>query len=211
MTSGYSEQMPRLDLDSRRRVIQLHTAGISVKFIENHLRDEGTVVTRWSLQRLIKKYKETGLYTDLHCRIRDKKITDEMAVEINNELETNDETTARQLRNTLIEKHPGLEVSLSTIKRQRKQIGWVSTRPHYCQLIRELNKTKKTCMVSGTAESKEDFANVVFSDECTIQLEHHGRLCFRKEFHPCNLSLAPSIHPNFTFGEPYLQRGQLPL
>ena len=85
--SGYAEQMPRLDLDSRRRVIQLHKAGISVKFIADRLRDEGTVVMRQSLQRLIKKYKEIGLYTDLHHRKRDKKITDEMAVEINNELE----------------------------------------------------------------------------------------------------------------------------
>ena len=97
-------------------MIQLHKAGISVKFIVDRLRDEGTVVMRRSLQRVIKKYKETGLYTDLHHRKRDKKITDEMAVEINNELETNDETTARQLQNTLVEKHPGLQVSLSTIK-----------------------------------------------------------------------------------------------
>jgi len=65
---------------------------------------------RQSLHRLIKTYKETGTYTDFHCRKKDKKITQEMAIEINNELETNDETTARQLRSSLVEKYPGLEV-----------------------------------------------------------------------------------------------------
>ena len=41
---------------------------------------------------------------------------------------------------------------------------------------------------------KEDFANVVFSDECNVQLEHHGWLCFRKEFHPRKLKPHPK-HP----------------
>ena len=28
--------------------------------------------------------------------------------------------------------------------------------------------------------SKEDFSNVIFTDECTVQLEQHSRICFRK-------------------------------
>jgi len=186
--------MPRLDLNARRKVILLHNAGVSIKCIEDRLKDEEVVVTRRSLHRLIKKYKETGTYTDLHRRKRDKKITQEMAIEINNELETNDETTARQLRSSLVEKYPGLEVSLSTIKRHRKQLGWVCTRPHYCQLIRELNKVKRLVWCQEQLRVKEDFANVVFSDECTVQLEHHGRLCFRKKFQPRKLKPRPK-HP----------------
>ena len=61
-----------------------------------------------------------------------EKITQEMAIVMNSELEINDEATAMQLRNILIEKYPGLEVSLSTVKRQHQQLGWVCTRPHYC-------------------------------------------------------------------------------
>ena len=30
-------------------------------------------------------------------------------------------------------------------------------------------------------DKNEKFENVVFTDECTVQLDHHGRLCFRKE------------------------------
>jgi len=31
-------------------------------------------------------------------------------------------------------------------------------------------------------KEKEQFGNVVFCDECTVQLDHHSRLCFRKKF-----------------------------
>ena len=43
-------------------------------------------------------------------------------------------------------------------------------------------------------QGKEDFSNVIFSDECTIQLEHHGRLCFRKRLQPRKLKPHPK-HP----------------
>ena len=40
----------------------------------------------------------------------------------------------------------------------------------------------------------EKFSNVIFSDECTIQLEHHGHLCFRKQKQPRKLKPQPK-HP----------------
>ena len=32
--------------------------------------------------------------------------------------------------------------------------------------------------------AKEQFADVIFTDECTVQLEQHSRLCFRKRLQP---------------------------
>ena len=188
--------MPLLDLNSSRKVILLHNAGNSIKSIEDHLKGEGTVVTRRSLLHLVKKHQETGMYKDLFRRKRDKKITEEMDFAINNELEANDKATARQLRNTLMEKYPRLNVSLSTFKRKRKrkQLGWVCIRPHYCQMIRELNKVKRVVWCKEQRRVKEDFSNVVFTDECTIQLEHRGRLCLRKQFYPRKLKPRPK-HP----------------
>jgi len=41
----------------------------------------------------------------------------------------------------------------------------------------------------------EQFENVIFSDECTIQLEHHGCLCFRKKKEPRKLKpRAKQLH-----------------
>ena len=62
---------------------------------------------------------------------------------IDNELQQNDELTAQKLMDNLKERFPDLDVSIPTIKRVRKQKGWVCIRPHYCQLIRDLNKRKR--------------------------------------------------------------------
>ena len=35
--------------------------------------------------------------------------------------------------------------------------------------------------------SKEDFSNVIFTDECIVQLEQHSRICFHKRLQPRNL------------------------
>ena len=183
--------MPRLSLNARRQVITLHNSGLSVAVILKRLREENVLVKRRSLHRLIKKFRETMKYTDLDRRKQEKKSTKEMAIVMNSELETNDEATAMQLRNILIEKYP---VSLSTVKRQCQQLGWVCTRPHYCQLIRDMNKVKRLVWCLEQLRVKENFTNVIFSDECTIQLEHHGRLCFRKRRQPRKLKQRPK-HP----------------
>ena len=113
---------------------------------------------------------------------------------IEESLRSNDELTARKLRTKLSETFPNAqEVSLSTIKRCRKQLGWVCTRPHYCQLIREVNKQKrKECQ--RQLDNKETFDDVIFTDECSVQLEQHGKLCFRKEKEPRVLKQRPK-HP----------------
>ena len=55
------------------------------------------------------------------------------------DLTENNELTARQIRARLKAEYPSLEVSLSTIKKARKEAGWTNTRPYYCQLIREVS------------------------------------------------------------------------
>ena len=57
---------------------------------------------------------------------------------IEEELKRNDELTSTAINASLVRKWPNLRVSTSTIKRVRREIGWVCTRPHYCQLLREV-------------------------------------------------------------------------
>ena len=38
-------------------------------------------------------------------------------------------------------------------------------------------KRKEWCKMQ--IKQKEQFDDVIFTDECTVQLDHHGRLCFR--------------------------------
>ena len=101
---------------------------------------------------LVRKYKETGKLIDMPRRTHPKKLNDEMMAFLDEALTENDELTARQARCLLIERWPTLQVSLPTIKRIRStQLGWVCTRPHYCQLLREVSNcvANFTCVLNG--------------------------------------------------------------
>ena len=73
-------------------------------------------------------------------RTRPRKLTQEMMEVLNEALSENDELTAREACDLLIEGWPGIQVSLSTIKRiRRKDLEWVCMKPHYCQLLHNLS------------------------------------------------------------------------
>ena len=187
-------EMPRLDLETRRRVITLFQRGTSVTDIQNRLAEENSAITRQSLHRLIRKFRDHGTVQDLPKRTRSIKLTDEMMEFIDSKLQENDELTAEQLRSSWKEMFPDVNISLSSIKRGRKKKGWVSTRPHYCQLIRELNKRKRLLWCEFLQRSNEKFENIIFTDECTVQLDRHSRICFRKKRQGRKLKPRPK-HP----------------
>ena len=72
-------------------------------------------------------------------------------------------------------------MSLSAITVARRSRGWVCTKPHYCQILREVNKVKRLEWCKQQLENEEDFSDIIFTDECTVQLDHHSRICFRKK------------------------------
>ena len=96
-------------------------------------------------------------------------------------LANDDELTARKLHSILEERWPDLQVSLATLKHARKHdLGWICTCPKYCQLIRAVNKEQwLTWRKERIAE--DTFQDVIWSGECSVQLDYHGRLCFRKK------------------------------
>ena len=132
--------MPRLDINTRR-VVFLKQAEYSIAEIQKRLKEENISISSQALFNLVRKYKETGMLIDKPRRTRPRKLDDEMLAVLNQALTENDELTARQARCLLIERWPTLQVSLPTIKRiRRTQLGWVCTRPHYCQLLRDVRK-----------------------------------------------------------------------
>ena len=92
-------------------------------------------------------------------------------------MRADDETTATQLLE-LLWQH-GISMSLTTAIRSRKILGWTFRGSHYCQLIREGNKVK---WLEWCRENlHDDFANVIWTDETSVQLETHRRFCFKKK------------------------------
>ena len=132
--------MPRLDIATRRRVIVLKQSGYSIAEIKQRLSEENISISLQSLFSLVKKYNETGKLIDMPRRTRPRKLTREMMAMLNQLLSENDELTSRRIRSSLLEKWPSLQVSVPTIKRARREIGWVCTKPHYCQLLRDVSE-----------------------------------------------------------------------
>ena len=124
--------MPRLSFEARRRVAALYSRGYSVASISERLEDEGVDVSKRALYNLLNKIWLKGTVKDLPRRKRSRILTKEMMIYIGEQLKQDDEFTA------LIRKWPDLKVSISTIKRVRQEMGWVCTRPHYCQLLHEV-------------------------------------------------------------------------
>lgn len=92
-------------------------------------------------------------------------------------MRANDETTATQLHELLL--HNGISMCLRTVLRSRQQLGWTFRGSAYCQLIRNVNKEKR--LLWALQHRDDDFENVIFSDEASIQLETHRKRCYRKK------------------------------
>ncbi len=92
-------------------------------------------------------------------------------------MQRDDETTAILIRSYLAGQ--GHELSLTTIRRVRCKLAWTFRGSAYCQLIRQANKEKR--FQWARAHLDDDFKDVLWTDETSIQLECHKRFCCRKK------------------------------
>lgn len=80
----------------------------------------------------------------------------------------------------LVSQQFGLRLSIATIKRTRRKLGWIKTGPRYCQQVREHNRVNRLAFAQRCIANNEQFDDVIFTDESSIWLERHGKICFRK-------------------------------
>ena len=88
----------------------------------------------------------------------------------------------------------GIGASISAIKVARQKLGWKKAGPKYCQVIQEPNRIARLAFCERCLDDGETFNNVTFTDESSIWIERHGRICFRKEGMPAKLKLKVK-HP----------------
>ena len=94
-----------------------------------------------------------------------KELDNEKLQFIDEALAANDELTARQLLLMLQDHWPCFNASLSTIKRARMDdLGWVKSRPKYCQLILTATKEKKLKWCQKRISERKTFDNLIWSD-----------------------------------------------
>ena len=150
--------------------------GKSINDIVQVLQQEGISVCRQTVWRFQKHYLEHHCIAPLQRSGRPTKLTERVLQAIERAMQDDDETTAAELG--LLLQQMGVLVSSRTILKGRRALGWSYRGSAYCQLIRAVNKEKR---LQWAREYRDDnFENVVWTDETSVQLETHRRFCCRK-------------------------------
>ena len=106
----------------------------------------------------------------------------------------NYETTATQLHVLLTACE--ITISLSTILLSRSILGWTFRGSKYYQLIRDQKKEKRLQWAKQYSPEAIpiSFFDVIWTDECSVQLESHRRHSYRKKGEHAVLKPCPK-HP----------------
>ena len=160
----------------KQRIIYLHAQGHRPPTIEKMLQQENLRCSRVGIHKFLKVYHATGSIARQPGSGRPSKVTAEIKTIVEQQMRLDDETTAHQLHRLLNEK--GYSISLRTILRCRTALGWTFRGSAYCQLIREANKQKRLDWAQN--HLGQSFDDVIWTDECTVQMESHRRFACRK-------------------------------
>ena len=108
-------------------------------------------------------------------------------------MEKNNELTGVELQRILNQRF-NEQFSVSKVKDLRRKLGWVGNRTRYFQLVREVNREKRLEFESRCIETNDQFDNVIWPDECNVQLDWNGTVTFHQWWKPAPLKGKPK-HP----------------
>ena len=186
--------MPRLSIVARRTAVLLRTRGLSVSAICASLTENGHHISRAGLYNLFRKYDQTKTIADKPRAAKKKNLQEEQLEFIDATLRHNDEVNATSMKWMIEEKWPHISFSRSSVRRAQREKGWTASKAKYCQMIRNANYEKRLLWCKQCLQDAETFDDVIFSDESTVVIDNHGRLCFRKIGEPKQLNPRPK-HP----------------
>ena len=104
------------------------------------------------------------------------KIDEHVKAIVDQQMRVDDETTIYQLHKLLCTQK--YRINRRTILRCRSSLGWTLRGSAHCQLIRNINKQKRLAWAQQNAN--DTFDDVIWTDECTVQLDCHRLFCCRK-------------------------------
>ena len=143
----------------------------------------GAKQCKYSFGYLFYRYKKLCTIARKEGSGRPSKITSVVLSLVEQQMRSDDETTASQLHELLL-RH-GIDISLRSILRSRDTLGWTFRGSAYCQLIRDANKLKRLEWARNNLHN--EFNNVIWTDEASVQLETHRRFSYRKAGEPPTL------------------------
>ena len=165
---------------TKLRILHFHAQGYRSPAITKYLHVEGIVASRRGVAKFLNRCLRRGNIARLPGSGSKSLITDEVRRVVEQQMRLDDETTASQLFVHL--RNLGYRLNLRSILRCRTSLGWTFRGSAYCQLIRDVNKQKR--LEFALTHRSDTFEDVIFTDECSVQLESHCRHCCRKKGEP---------------------------
>ena len=163
---------------AKQRILSLYWKGLKISAIVEYLvLEDGIRVSKQGTRLFLKRYSHYQTIARKPGSGLPPRLSPAVQQLIEAAMRQDDETTATQLQAILA--HYQVYVSLATIVRNRRELGWVYRGSAYCQLIRNANKEKRSDFARTYLH--DNFDDVIWSDETTVQLETHKRMCYRKE------------------------------
>ena len=169
--------MPHLSAALRELAAHMLDGGASVSDVVKHLESGGVVISRQSIWRLQQHCKRYKTFKQLPRSGRPKLLSPKKLTVIEECMQADDETTGKELTVKVCQE-TGAKLSLRSIYRGRRELGWSYRGAAYCQLIREVNKQKR--LQWAQQHVGDSFLDVIWTDETSVQLETHRRFCCRK-------------------------------
>ena len=157
----------------RERIIALWREGANVSAIVRLLHGEGRTTTRATVRRWIFRWEEERGLDDNFRAGRPSKITSEISEYMERRLEDDDETTSVELQR-LVSRKFAVDISATSIRRYlRVSLQWTVVRTRYGPMISELNKQKRLDFAKMCLENGDNFDNVIWTNESSVQLRRH--------------------------------------
>lgn len=171
----------------------LSREGMRPPTIARKLATEGVRASRRGILRFLIRYEQTQSIDRQPGGGRKTIISQEIKTIVERQMHADNESTAIQLYHLLIRR--GHRIALRTVLRCRTALGWSFRGSAYCQLIRNANKVLRLQWAQQYIHEAEDgFEDVLWTDECSVQIESHRRFCCRKRGEPPKNKPRPK-HP----------------
>ncbi|CAC5392038.1 unnamed protein product [Mytilus coruscus] len=182
--------MGRVDDKIKQEIAVLRKSGNTIQAITGILRTRGHNISRHSVRYWLRAY-DRDFISELGVHVQPKQRTfrkvSERDAELIKELIKSDfSMSSKQIHKALVA--DGANMSLSLTKIAIDAAGFTHSRPRYGQMVRRANRPKRVDFCQHLIDENDDFADIIFSDESSIQTFQNKTNYYREK------DSAPMVH-----------------
>lgn len=144
------------------------------------LQREAVAISLNTVHNIIRRFHERGNISDAPRRAKPLKLRPEHLRRIDELTVRDREMTSVAVQKVLLNE-TGVLFGTSTIRKARRKLDWKCQRSRFAQCIRRKNQLLRVVHARKVCSDKETYNNVVFTDECTVEMDNHSRIYFRRK------------------------------